>query len=305
MYTEDMLAEREASMRALGDDDEGRAARQRIQSDELCSDMSAFKAANPEAKFQDFVRWHSPKDWTPDAVSTDEFAPAGRLSARMRHKGNTWIELWRNAPRCPASRQSLIFDPVVEGERALHHLETVAASALFEQLARCACAAILDIYASTDAYKHANTTSDAVKCALDTCSALFAREGHALTSEDYDCAVFAVQLAERAAARAESLRKKFPDAPRDLLDGLLTAASKWDTEREINTSLASHRILTSECQSEAARSALRARLRARALRSAEYLIRAPLHGSIPRHRLHVLITDAHTRTSRRIASHAL
>ena len=308
MYTEDALAEREASMRALGDDDEGRAARQRMQSIELCSDMSAFKASNPGAKFQDFVRWHSPKDWTPDAatVSTDEFAPRGRLSARMRHKGNTWIELWRNTPRCAASKQALIFDPVVEGERALHHLETVAAAALFAQLTRCACAAILGIYASTDAYTtRANaTTVDAVKIATDTCSALFTRgEDHdALTVEDYERAVFAVQLAERATARAESLHKKFPDAPPALLDALLIAASKWDTEREINTTRAAHRVLTSECHSEDARSALRASRPSRSARCAEYLIRAPIHGSMPHHRLHVLVTDAHTRVSRRTSA---
>lgn len=25
--------------------------------------MSAFKAANPQSEFEDFIRWHSPKDW--------------------------------------------------------------------------------------------------------------------------------------------------------------------------------------------------------------------------------------------------
>ena len=29
----------------------------------LLLDMSAFKAANPDAIFEDFIRWHSPGDW--------------------------------------------------------------------------------------------------------------------------------------------------------------------------------------------------------------------------------------------------
>ena len=35
----------------------------RLQGGQLRSDMAAFKAANPGACFEDFVRWHSPRDW--------------------------------------------------------------------------------------------------------------------------------------------------------------------------------------------------------------------------------------------------
>ncbi|KAL7176495.1 hypothetical protein ACSBR2_029931 [Camellia fascicularis] len=31
---------------------------------QLLSDMQAFKAANPGCILEDFVRWHSPLDWT-------------------------------------------------------------------------------------------------------------------------------------------------------------------------------------------------------------------------------------------------
>uniref|UniRef100_A0A0D9VSY4 Rab3 GTPase-activating protein catalytic subunit n=1 Tax=Leersia perrieri TaxID=77586 RepID=A0A0D9VSY4_9ORYZ len=34
-----------------------------LERDVLSSDMSAFKAANPDAVFEDFIRWHSPGDW--------------------------------------------------------------------------------------------------------------------------------------------------------------------------------------------------------------------------------------------------
>jgi Rab3 GTPase-activating protein catalytic subunit len=33
------------------------------QLDVLLSDMQAFKAANPGARMEDFIRWHSPRDW--------------------------------------------------------------------------------------------------------------------------------------------------------------------------------------------------------------------------------------------------
>ena len=147
--TEDALAEREAALRAFGDDDEGRAARQRIQSDSLVSDMSAFKAANPRAVFEDFVRWHSPKDWIVSGAGeeqTDE--SSGRLSDRMRRDGNTWLELWTRAPRVPAHKQHPLFDPIVEGEKAMHYLETIPATALFDVAARCACAATAAILSS-------------------------------------------------------------------------------------------------------------------------------------------------------------
>lgn len=52
--------------------------------------MEAFKAANPHAKLEDFVRWHSPRDW----ISTAE-EEEGYLSARMSEPNNIWQELWK------------------------------------------------------------------------------------------------------------------------------------------------------------------------------------------------------------------
>lgn len=30
--------------------------------------MLAFKAANPDAVFEDFIRWHSPGDWESEEI---------------------------------------------------------------------------------------------------------------------------------------------------------------------------------------------------------------------------------------------
>lgn len=89
----------------------------------LCKpDMSAFKAANPDAVFEDFIRWHSPRDWESDDSdamegSNKEWPPRGRLSERMSEKGNAWRKIWNEAPPLPASEQKPLLDPNREGEK--------------------------------------------------------------------------------------------------------------------------------------------------------------------------------------------
>ena len=151
------MHEREAAMHALGDTPEGRALRVKMQSDLLISDMSAFKAANPGSCLADFVRWHSPRDWieddVPGAARVDlaPSAPKGALSARMREPGNVWGTLWRDAPRASAASQRLLFDPIREGEKALHFLENVPPPAvLFAQLLAAAAGNVGHVYASAD-----------------------------------------------------------------------------------------------------------------------------------------------------------
>ncbi|KAL8159925.1 hypothetical protein V2J09_001462 [Rumex salicifolius] len=83
---------------------------------QLLSDMQAFKAANPGCILEDFVRWHSPPDWT-EASSSDEAdevlkeeTPRGRLSSRMQKEGNLWLELWETSKPVPSVRQAPLFD---------------------------------------------------------------------------------------------------------------------------------------------------------------------------------------------------
>ncbi|XP_058095129.1 uncharacterized protein LOC131240716 isoform X2 [Magnolia sinica] len=86
---------------------------------QLLSDMQAFKAANPGCILEDFVRWHSPPDWT-EAKSDDETKDSfdggepssrkGQLSSRMQKEGNLWRELWETARPLPAVKQTPLFD---------------------------------------------------------------------------------------------------------------------------------------------------------------------------------------------------
>lgn len=96
----------------------------------VIADMSAFKAANPNAVFEDFIRWHSPGDWEssePEAAeasagsstegSKDNWPPHGRLSKRMSDQGNLWRKSWNDAPALQADDQKPLLDPNREGEK--------------------------------------------------------------------------------------------------------------------------------------------------------------------------------------------
>jgi Rab3 GTPase-activating protein catalytic subunit len=86
--------------------------------------MSAFKAANPNAVFEDFIRWHSPGDWESDemedsSVNKLNWPPKGKLSQRMSENGNMWRKIWNESPALPISEQKPLLDPVREGEKVI------------------------------------------------------------------------------------------------------------------------------------------------------------------------------------------
>lgn len=135
LMTEDMHEERLQAVEAFGDSFNFSA---QLERDILTSDMSAFKAANPDAIFEDFIRWHSPGDWENDDAqekgSTKSWPPRGRLSRRMSEHGNLWRNIWNDAPALPASEQKPLLDPNREGEKVLHYLETLRPHQLLEQM---------------------------------------------------------------------------------------------------------------------------------------------------------------------------
>jgi Rab3 GTPase-activating protein catalytic subunit len=61
--TEDELEDDAEVMLKLGP---GSELRTQMMSASLLSDMESFKAANPSGKFEDFIRWYSPRDWMED-----------------------------------------------------------------------------------------------------------------------------------------------------------------------------------------------------------------------------------------------
>ncbi|GFQ00349.1 rab3 GTPase-activating protein catalytic subunit [Phtheirospermum japonicum] len=137
--TEDMHEERLRAAVALGDSFNSSG---QLEKDILASDMSAFKAANPDAVFEDFIRWHSPRDWenddseevgvsltNPEEVSEVNWPPHGRLSERMSDNGNLWRKIWNEALPLSASEQKPLLDPNREGEKVF--LFSLVGSSLF------------------------------------------------------------------------------------------------------------------------------------------------------------------------------
>lgn len=120
--TDDMVQEETEILSHLGTSSEATALRMKMQLPSLTSDMEAFKAANPGARLEDFVRWYSPRDYD------DETG----LSARMQSEGNTWIEAWNSAKSVPVTRQKKLFDHTKEGEKVLHYLSSLSLSSLVQ-----------------------------------------------------------------------------------------------------------------------------------------------------------------------------
>ncbi|KAI9305851.1 Rab3 GTPase-activating protein catalytic subunit-domain-containing protein [Cunninghamella echinulata] len=128
--TEDMIQQQADVFESLGTSDNATKLRAKLQSAQLYSDMQAFKAANPHSILEDFVRWHSPKDW----IEYPDDPSSGHLSSRMSQPTNIWQELWKCSRRIPSSRQRSLFNLNAEGEKALHYLESMPVYEMFSSL---------------------------------------------------------------------------------------------------------------------------------------------------------------------------
>ncbi|KAK7320378.1 hypothetical protein VNO77_29796 [Canavalia gladiata] len=135
LLTEDLIRETEEFVLRTGSVGAGCS--------QLLSDMQAFKAANPGCILEDFVRWHSPPDWTDNEASmedTDVFdgveslSARGQLSRRMQKEGNLWRELWETSKPVPAVKQAPLFDEDLAVEGILNAFEGIHPSELFGQL---------------------------------------------------------------------------------------------------------------------------------------------------------------------------
>ena len=146
VLTLDKVEEQAEMFARMGSGADASKLRMELQTKGLASDMSAFKAANPGCVLEDFIRWHSPKDWrpTPPTPSTaskpiskgdsSKSHPRGELSQRMLGAGNIWQQLWKESQPLPAARQTPLFDAAVEGEQVLNYLEHIDTRLLFSHL---------------------------------------------------------------------------------------------------------------------------------------------------------------------------
>ncbi|OEL29559.1 hypothetical protein BAE44_0009421 [Dichanthelium oligosanthes] len=184
-----------------------------------CLDMSAFKAANPDAVFEDFIRWHSPGDWVSEdtADGNSGWPPKGKLSQRMSEHGNVWRKIWNDAPPLPVSEQKSLLDPVREGEKVLHYLETLRPQQLLEQMVCTAFKSSADILNTTTygGFKLTKTKMDQLYATM--ASTLKSLQGNSDISDlagDLKrlCQVF--EHIEKLLILAASIHMKLIDAPR-------------------------------------------------------------------------------------------
>ncbi|GAU18100.1 hypothetical protein TSUD_52110 [Trifolium subterraneum] len=142
LLTEDLIRETEEFVLRTGSVGAGCS--------QLLSDMQAFKvrrlfleAANPGCILEDFVRWHSPPDWTDNEAciedsdvfdSGESLSAKGQLSRRMQKEGNLWRELWETSKPVPAVKQAPLFDEDLAVEGILNTFEDIHPFELFGQL---------------------------------------------------------------------------------------------------------------------------------------------------------------------------
>nr|XP_033333565.1 rab3 GTPase-activating protein catalytic subunit isoform X1 [Megalopta genalis] len=122
--TEDQVEEDAQVMMQLGTDKYASEMRARLMSASLLSDMESFKAANPGAVLEDFIRWYSPRDWIEDGGTNNWGQATGHLSPRMLIPNNPWTSTWSSAQPVPAHRQKRLFDDTREAEKALYFLSS-------------------------------------------------------------------------------------------------------------------------------------------------------------------------------------
>ncbi|XP_014489668.1 rab3 GTPase-activating protein catalytic subunit isoform X2 [Vigna radiata var. radiata] len=232
LMTEDMHEERLKAVEAFGDSFNFSA---QLERDILTSDMSAFKAANPDAIFEDFIRWHSPGDWEeyddPEKSkssssssldtkkSKDSWPPQGKLSKRMSEHGNLWRKLWNSAPALPASEQKPLLDPNREGEKVLHYLETLQPHELLEQMVCTAFRAAADTLSQTSYGELKQMETEMQQLYLTMASALRPLQvnrlsGDSETIEDLRRLTGTLERVEKLLTLAASLHRKLLKAPR-------------------------------------------------------------------------------------------
>lgn len=224
--TEDMHEERLRAVEAFGN---AFSFSGQLERDILSSDMSAFKAANPNAVFEDFIRWHSPSDWesdeSEDKLGADKkeldsnWPPCGRLSQRMSEPGNSWRRIWNDSPALPASQQKPLFDPVREGEKTLHYLETLRPYQLLQQMVSTAFRASADTLNQTGFGNLKPMKTKVAQLYLTLASTLKCLQGNQLPEKSeligdllQLCRVF--EHIEKLVILAASVHRKLLDAPR-------------------------------------------------------------------------------------------
>lgn len=193
--------------------------------DTVKDDIQAFKAANPAARFEDFVRWHSPRDWAPSATNRAvprSFSPPalGELSARMQG-ANPLRTLYDATPAVAASHQKRLFKASLGAELALDFLRTLSPLAATQQLLPpflAAACVLLRADEETAAVPAVAEAISSLETAAHALSLQLDRRGE-MTEASLEACEVALSRAETVTSEASALLRVTGDAA--LVDALL------------------------------------------------------------------------------------
>ncbi|VDM47681.1 unnamed protein product [Toxocara canis] len=199
--TEDMLEKHVNTLSSL----DSAEARAKVHLDSLLSDMQAFKAANPGCIFEDFVRWHSPRDYI-----IDEATGEGSLSCRMSGENNAWMETWSEAVPIPVVLQKRLFNETKEAEAILQEFNRVTVADLVQLILPVVlnCVPIISLIGE----KMREACEKTSRCSRSR------------QSEDYLDVVRELLIIEGTIAKYNSLWTRFVEADDSLLSTEVTAS---------------------------------------------------------------------------------
>jgi Rab3 GTPase-activating protein catalytic subunit len=147
--TDDVIAERRLVLSRQGSSGQASTMRQRLeitqrfQKPKLQSDMRAFKAANPGAVFEDFIRWYGEPSEALDVDSKGSTGPievskvpepSNERTLALGQTKSFWAQTWNEAAPLPAAEQESLFIAESTVEMALDYLETIHPASLLCQI---------------------------------------------------------------------------------------------------------------------------------------------------------------------------
>ncbi|KAG4974692.1 hypothetical protein JHK87_031513 [Glycine soja] len=230
LMTEDMHEERLKAVEAFGDSFDFSA---QLERDILTSDMSAFKAANPDAVFEDFIRWHSPGDWEEDddpegskSSSSSALDIKKKLWNRKEKRSKSlqqylspWVNWWPKVfiKVVSLKHYKLVF--IFSIFQVLHYLETLQPHELLEQMVCTAFKAAADTLCQTSYGELKQVETEMQQLYLTMASALRPLQVNRLSGdseivEDLRRLTIAFEQVEKLLALAASLHRKLIQAPR-------------------------------------------------------------------------------------------
>lgn len=149
--------------------------------------MQAFKAANPGAVLEDFVRWRSLLDGSDASDGTRHVRDGDFRDGKGGACSELWLQLWSSTTALPAASQRPLFDPAREAHITLEELDADVDPGLL--LAQLTLGSILELLVALDESPYAKVvpaSHDLIQSLWDSAVHLLAVDGPVRTPRSED-----------------------------------------------------------------------------------------------------------------------